>query len=180
MKREVMLKNAKWLIEPGCVILVTSGTMQHANIMTFSWQSPVRSGESCEVQLVINPNRYTYELIQKNKELVINIPNVDLVDQVHRIGTTTGRRVDKFKDSGLTCLASESVAPPLIDECAANLECKVSRIIDLEHHHILICQVVRAIAEPAYFDGQWNPEKYHTLHYLGGKRYGVLEKMIDV
>ena len=180
MKREVALKNAKWLMEPGCVVLVTSGTMEQANIMTFSWQSPVRSGEACEVQLTINPNRYTYELVLKNKELVINIPGANLVRQVHWIGTTTGRRVDKFRESGLTDLAAEWVAPPLIDECAANLECRVVRIIDIEHHHLLICRVVRAIAELSYFDGRWNPETFHTLHYLGGNRYGVLEKMIEV
>ena len=27
MKKEVELNKAKWLIEPGCVVMVTSGTM---------------------------------------------------------------------------------------------------------------------------------------------------------
>jgi flavin reductase (DIM6/NTAB) family NADH-FMN oxidoreductase RutF len=132
------------------------------------------------VLLVINPERYTYELIQKNKELTINIPGSDLAKQVHMIGSTTGRKVDKFRESGLTPVAAELVSPPLIDECAAGLECRVERLLDLGHHHLLICRVVRAIAEVAYFDGRWNPERFHTLHYLGGNRYGVLERMIMV
>jgi flavin reductase (DIM6/NTAB) family NADH-FMN oxidoreductase RutF len=180
MKRDVALKEAKWLVEPGCVVLVTTGTMKQANIMTFSWQTPLRSGEPCLVQLVINPNRYTYELMRQNNQLVINVPGEELVREVHLVGTTSGRRVDKFKESGLSPAASAMVAPPLVVECAANLECRVVRIIDLEHHHLLICQVVKAVAEVAYFDGRWNPERFHTLHYLGGKRYGVMDRMIDV
>jgi hypothetical protein len=45
MKREVGLSKAKWLVEPGCVVLVTSGTMQKPNVMTFSWQTPVNSSD---------------------------------------------------------------------------------------------------------------------------------------
>jgi flavin reductase (DIM6/NTAB) family NADH-FMN oxidoreductase RutF len=180
MKREVALREAQWLVEPGCVVLVTSGTMKKANIMTFSWQTPLVSGEPCLLQLVINPNRYTYELIQQNGELVINVPGEELVREVHMIGTVSGLKIDKFKKSGLTPVAAEKVAPPLLEECAANLECSVLRIIDLEHHHLLVCRTLRAIAEVAYFDGRWNPERFHTLHYLGGKRYGVMDRMIEV
>jgi flavin reductase (DIM6/NTAB) family NADH-FMN oxidoreductase RutF len=180
VKREVPLSQAKWLVEPGCVVLVTSGTPEKANIMTFSWQTPLHSGEPCLLQLVINPSRYTYDLIQERRELVINVPGVELAPQVHVIGTTSGRRVDKFKKSGLTPVVSTLVAPPLIDEFAANLECRVIQIIDLQHHHLLVCQAVRAVAEDAYFDGRWNPERFHTLHYLGGNRYGVMDRMIEV
>jgi len=180
MKREVQLGQAKWLLEPGCVVLVTSGTLEKANIMTFSWQTPLHSGEPCLLQLVINPNRYTYDLVQESRELVINVPGVKLAHQVHMIGTTSGRKGDKFEKSGLTPVASAMVAAPLIDECAANLECRVEQIIDLQHHHLLVCRAVRAVAEAAYFDGRWNPERFHTLHYLGGNRYGVMDRMIEV
>lgn len=36
MKKEVELNNAKWLVEPGCVVLVTSGTLEKPNVMTFA------------------------------------------------------------------------------------------------------------------------------------------------
>ena len=47
MKEEVELSKAKWLVEPGCVVLVTSGTMENANVMTFSWQTPINSAYPC-------------------------------------------------------------------------------------------------------------------------------------
>jgi len=36
----------------------------------------------------------------------------------------------------------------------------------METHDLLICEVVRAIADADLFDGKWIPEKFHTLHYL--------------
>jgi len=74
MKKEVELSEAKWLVEPGCVVLVTSGTMENANVMTFSWQTPVNSADPCLILLAISHLRYSYELIKQNRQLVINVP----------------------------------------------------------------------------------------------------------
>jgi hypothetical protein len=40
MKNEIELKRAKWLVEPGCVLMVTSGNMETPNVMTFSRKIP--------------------------------------------------------------------------------------------------------------------------------------------
>jgi flavin reductase (DIM6/NTAB) family NADH-FMN oxidoreductase RutF len=180
MKKEVPLGKAKWIIEPGCVLLVTSGSVDRANIMTFSWQTPLHSGEPCIIMLAINPQRYTYELIRSNGQFVLNIPGQELVDKVHGAGTVSGRRVDKFESLGLTAAPASKVEPPLIEECAAHLECRLVQTIDLGHHCILIGDVVYAAAEAQYFDGCWNPERFHTLHYLGGRRYGLLNRFMEV
>ena len=79
MKKEVSLKKAKWLVEPGCVVLVTAGNRQRANVMTFSWQTPVNSNDPCQILLAVNTIRYTYKLIKENHELVINVPGLDLL-----------------------------------------------------------------------------------------------------
>jgi hypothetical protein len=57
---------------------------------------------------------------------VINIPTVDLVDQVVGIGNSTGGKLDKFKEFGLTAVAVEKVSAPLIKECYANFECRLA------------------------------------------------------
>ena len=180
MKKEVPLSKAKWIIEPGCVLLVTSGSTDKANVMTFSWQSPLHSGEPCIIMLAINPNRYTYELIKSNNQFVLNVPGEEIADKVHGAGTVSGRQVDKFKKYGFTPVPAVIVSPPLIDECAAHLECNLTKVIDLDHHHLLIGNAVHASADERYFDGCWDPERFHTLHYLGGKRYGVMDRMLEV
>jgi flavin reductase (DIM6/NTAB) family NADH-FMN oxidoreductase RutF len=179
MKKEVDLRRAKWIIEPGCVVLVTSGDMDNANVMTFSWQTPVTDSDGCFVLLPIGHARHTYDLIKQNPELVINVPGESLLEQVHFAGTVTGRNVDKFKESGLTPVPAGLVKPPLIGECAAHLECRVVDTYEMQTHDVLICQVIRATADADLFDGKWIPEKFHTLHYLAGKTYGVIDRQVE-
>ena len=179
MKKEVELSNAKWLVEPGCVILVTSGTLEKPNVMTFSWQTPVNTANPCLILLAISHVRYSYELITQNNELVINIPGEELLEQTHYVGCVTGRGIDKFKESGLTPVAAGMVGPPLIEECAGHLECRVVETFKTESHDLLICEVVRALAEEDLFDGRWIPEKFHTLHYLTGSKYGLMTRTVE-
>jgi len=179
MKKQIELSKAKWLVEPGCVVLVTSGTLENANVMTFSWQTPVNNADPCLVLLVINHIRYSYELIKQNHELAINVPGEELLEQTHFVGTVTGRNIDKFKESGLTPIPAKMVEPPLIEECAAHLECRVAETFKMQTHDLLVCEVVRAVADTNLFDGKWIPERFHTLHYLGGNKYGLMERAIE-
>jgi flavin reductase (DIM6/NTAB) family NADH-FMN oxidoreductase RutF len=179
MKKEVELNKAKWLVEPGCVVLVTSGSMDNPNVMTFSWQTPVNSADPCLIVLAISHLRYSYELIRRNRELVINIPGAELLDQTHFAGCVTGRGIDKFKEAHLTAIAAGVVEPPLVEECAAHLECRVAETFEMQSHDLLVCEVVRAAAEADYFDGRWIPEKFHTLHYLGANKYGLTTRMVE-
>ncbi len=184
MKKEVELSKAKWLVEPGCVVLVTSGTMENSNVMTFSWQTPVNTADPCLVLLAINHIRYSYELIKQNHELVINVPGEELLEQTHFVGQVTGRNIDKsfrdkFKESGLTPIPAKMVEPPLIEECAAHLESRVVETFKMQTHDLLVCEVVRAVADAELFDGKWITERFHTLHYLGGNKYGLMERTIE-
>jgi len=180
MKKDVSVNQAKWIIEPGCVVLVAGGTTEHANLMTFSWQTPIHTSDPCMVLLVVSRVRYTYELIQQNNELTINVPGADLLEQTHRAGTVTGRGIDKFAEVGLTPIAANVVQPPLIAECAGHLECRVIDVHGVETHDLLICEVVHASAEQEYFDGAWIPEKFHTLHYMHATKYGLLTRRVEV
>ena len=179
MKEQVELSKAKWLVEPGCVVLVTSGTVENPNVMTFSWQSPVNNAEPCLILLVINHVRYSYDLIKQNRQLVINVPGEELLEQAHFVGQVTGKNIDKFKQSKLTPIPANLVEPPLIKQCAAHLECRVADIFKMQTHDLLVCEVLWAVADTDLFDGRWIPEKFHTLHYLGGNRYGVMERAIE-
>ena len=178
MKRDVDLARSKWLVEPGCVVLVTSGTMEKPNVMTFSWQTPVNTSDPCLIVLAISHVRYSYELIRQNNELVINVPGEELLDQVHYVGTVSGRDADKLRTSGLTIAPAQAVRPPLIAECAGHLECKVVQTFEMESHDLLVCEVVGASAEADFFDGRWIPEKFHSLHYLCGNLYGLLDRTV--
>lgn len=173
------MNKAKWLVEPGCVVLVTSGMMEKPNVMTFSWQMPVNSSDPCLIVLAISHARFSYELIKQNRQLVINIPGEEMLEQTHYVGGVSGRNIDKFKKSGLTPMPAKIVQPPMIKECAAHLECQVVETFKMETHDLLVCEVLYAEAEAEFFDGRWIPEKFHTLHYLGGNKYGLLQRTVE-
>ena len=179
MKRGVPLNQAKWLIEPGCVVLVSAGTMEKANVMAISWQTPVNTADPCMVLLVMHHARYTYELIKDNNDLVINVPGEDLLDATHLVGTVSGRKTDKFREAGLTPAPAQLVQSPLVAECAGHLECQVRETFTVRSHDLLVCEVVYAAAEEAFFDGAWVPERFHTLHYMHGTKYGLLTRRLD-
>ena len=71
------------------------------------------------------------------------------------------------------------VGPPLIEQCAGHLECRVVQTFAIDTHDLLICDVVHASAEQDLFDGAWIPEKFHTLHYLNGNQYGLLQQRVE-
>jgi flavin reductase (DIM6/NTAB) family NADH-FMN oxidoreductase RutF len=123
--------------------------------------------------------RYSYELIKQNGELVINVPGESLLDQTHYVGTVSGRDADKFETGGLTAVAAKCVEPPVIEECSGHLECKVVETFAMESHDLLVCEVLHAEADSELFDGRWIPEKFHSLHYLCGNKYGLLTKMVE-
>jgi len=179
MKRGIQLSQAKWVIEPGCVVLVTGGTMAKANVMTISWQTPVNTADPCLVLLVMGRGRYTYELIKQNHELVVNVPGEELLEQTHFCGTVSGRKIDKFREAGLTPAPAHLVETPLIAECAGHLECRIVETFAVKTHDLLVCEVVYASAEEAFFDGAWIPERFHTLHYMQKTLYGVLTHRLD-
>jgi flavin reductase (DIM6/NTAB) family NADH-FMN oxidoreductase RutF len=79
--------------------------------------------------------------------------------------------VDKFKKLGLTAVPAERVAPPLVAECFANLECRVVDTRLLSKFNVFILEVLKAWTDPA----QKNPK---TIHHHGYGRFAVDGEMI--
>lgn len=91
----------------------------------------------------------------------------------------TNRGVWKLKKEVELSKAKWLVEPPLIEECAGHLECKVVETFKMQTHDLLICEVLRAVADSDLFDDGWIPEKFHTLHYLYGNKYGLLQRTVQ-
>jgi flavin reductase (DIM6/NTAB) family NADH-FMN oxidoreductase RutF len=68
--------------------------------------------------------------------------------------------VDKFTAFGLTPVPAARVASPLIAECFANLECRVSDTRLVPKYNLFILEVLKAWIDPA----QKHPK---TIHHQG-------------
>ena len=142
-KTSLPLSQVYKLIEPGPVVLVSTLHNKKSNIMTMSWHMMI-DFEPPIFACVISNRDYTFDIIQKTKECVINIPTVELAKIVVACGNTSGRTIDKIKKFGLTPSKATRVKAPLIDECYANLECKVINTTLVNKYGIFILEVLKA------------------------------------
>jgi flavin reductase (DIM6/NTAB) family NADH-FMN oxidoreductase RutF len=150
--------------------LLTTARKGHANIMTLSWYMMVEFEPPLIACVVSNAN-YSFAAIRATKECVIAIPALELAPKVVAIGNCSGRDVDKFKRFGLTPAAAKRVAPPLVAECFANLECRVVDTRLVNEFNLFILKVLKAWIDPA----QKHPK---TIHHHGYGRFAVDGEMI--
>ena len=163
--RQFPLSKVYQLIEPGPVVLLTTAHKGRANIMTMSWHTMV-DFEPPLIACVVSEGDYSFAALRATGECVIAVPALELAPKVVKVGNSSGRDLDKFAAFGLTPLPAESVAPPLIAECFANLECKVSDRRLVNRYNLFILKVLKAWVDPA----QKNPK---TIHHQGYGRFVV-------
>jgi flavin reductase (DIM6/NTAB) family NADH-FMN oxidoreductase RutF len=158
-KKSLPLSKVYSLLEPGPVVLVTTARNGRPNIMTMAWQTMMEF-EPPLVGCVISDLNYSFGLLKATGECVINIPAVELSEKVVGCGNTSGKKTDKFEKFGLTPLPASQVEVPLIQECFANLECKVTDTRMVKKYCLFILEVVKAWKDPAVK----NPR---TIHHQG-------------
>jgi flavin reductase (DIM6/NTAB) family NADH-FMN oxidoreductase RutF len=166
--RELNLGKAFTLMEPGPVVLVTTHDGRKDNIMTISWTmvldfTPVFA-------ITTGEWNHSFAALRKNRECVIAIPTVDLLDKVVGIGTCSGTDTDKFSRFKLTPVRGRFVRAPLIRECLANIECKVIDIV--RKHNIVVLEAVAACIDTA------RKEK-RTIHAVGDGTFIVDGRKLD-
>ncbi len=166
--RRLKLNKAFTLMESGPVVLVTTHDGRQENIMTISWTMVIDF--TPVFAITTGAWNHSFAALRKNRECVIAIPTVDLLDKVVGIGTCSGADTDKFARFKLTPLPARLVRPPLIRECLANIECKV---IDIVRKHNIV--VLEAVA--AYIDSARKEKR--TVHAVGDGTFIVDGRKID-
>jgi len=171
-KRSFPLSKVYGLLEPGPVVMVTTARQGQTNIMTMSWHT-MMDFEPPIVGCVISNRNYTFDILKTTKECVINIPTVELSEKVVGCGNTSGSKLDKFKAFRLTPVAASCVKPPLIDECYANLECKVVDARMTAPYCFFILEVLKAWIDPSREDPR-------TIHHRGRGSFMVAGETIKL
>ena len=136
------------------------------------------------VAVGFRPATYTNELLHATKEFVVNLPRREILEAVDYCGCVSGRRVDKFKATGLTPLPAKHVKPPLIEECPVNVECRVRDIIHFEYmdRDVFAGDTLAVHLDEDIIgeDGLPDLTKFETIAFASQKYYGItsfLEQM---
>lgn len=171
-KKSLALDKVYGLLEPGPVVLLSTARKAKPNIMTMSWHTMLEF-EPPLIGCVVSNRNYSFSLLKASKECVINIPSVELAKKVVKVGNCSGREVDKFAAFGLTPVAASQVQPPLIDECFANLECRVVDTRMVNAYNFFVLEVVKAWQDPARKDAR-------TIHHRGYGTFMVAGETIKL
>jgi len=175
-KRSLPLSRVYGLLEPGPVVLLTTAARGQANIMTISWHTMMEF-EPPLVGCVISSRNYTFDILKKTRECVINIPTRDLVKEAVGCGNTSGRTIDKFKAFHLTPTAATVVKAPLIDECYANLECRVVDASMVNKYNFFVLEVLKAWIDPSKKDPRTIHHRGKGMFMIDGKTIKLPSKM---
>lgn len=163
--RKLPLPKVYQLLEPGPVVLLTTAWQGRANVMTMSWHMMMEFTPPL-VGCVVSGANHSFSALRDSGQCVIALPDASLARTVVGVGNCSGRDTDKFTRFGLTAAPAGMVAAPLIEECFANLECKVADAAMVDRYNMFVLEVVRAWTDPTRKDPK-------TIHHHGYGRFAV-------
>lgn len=153
-------------------MLVTTSDGGRPNVMTMGFHMMVQHAPPL-IGCVIGPWDHSYDALRATGECVIAIPTVDLARKVVDIGNCSGREVDKFERFKLTAVPARRVAPPLIAECLANVECRVADTALVDKYSLFILEAVAISIDD-------DRKERRTLHHNGDGTFTVDGRTIDL
>lgn len=165
-------------IYPIPAVMVSCGDMDKSNIITVAWTGILNTNPA-KVYISVRPTRYSYDIIKKTGEFVINLTTKELAYATDWCGVKTGAKVDKFKEMKLTKQKCEFVSAPAIKESPVSIECRVTDIKEFGSHHTFIADVLSIDADEKYIDekGAFDISKCNLIAYANGGYYELGKKV---
>ncbi len=166
------------LTSPVPPTLVTCAYDGTENVFTVAWTG-ILCTQPPVTYISVRPERFSYELISKSGEFVINLATEELTRAVDMCGVRSGRKMDKFKQLGLTCEKASKVNAPILVQSPVNIECKVREIVKLGTHDMFIADIVALDIANELIDekGRLALEKAGLLAYSHGEYFGLGKKL---
>ena len=165
-------------IYPIPAVMVSCGDMKRSNIITVAWTGIINTKPPM-VYISVRPTRYSYDIIKKSGEFVINLTTKRLTYATDWCGVKSGKNVDKFKEMKLTKQKANIVKCPMIKESPVSIECKVREIKKCGTHDMFIADVVAIDADEKYIDekGAFDISKCDLMAYSNGHYYSLGKKI---
>ena len=168
------------LLSPVPPALVSCGTVDDPNVLTIAWTGIINTKPPM-TYISVRPSRYSYNIIKKSGEFVINLTTSSLVKKADFCGVKSGKSINKFERCGLHAVPAVKVSAPIIEECPLSLECHVTEIKPLGTHHMFIAEIVGADIDEKYIDskGKRNHQQCGLAAYAHGEYFALGRKLGD-
>jgi flavin reductase (DIM6/NTAB) family NADH-FMN oxidoreductase RutF len=168
------------MLNPTPVVMVSCGsTLDEYNIITIAWTGTVNSDPPmCSIS--VRPNRHSYPILKKTGEFVINLVDKELTPFADWCGVRSGKKYNKFLETGLTPIRATKVNAPMIEEAPVNLECKVTQVIPLGTHDLFLAEIVAVHVNEKLFSSKTDAidlQRAKLVTYSHGHYYALGEKL---
>lgn len=166
------------LIYPLPAVLVSCGaTPEEYNLLTIAWTGTVCTNPPmCYIS--VRKERHSYDIIRRTGEFVINLTTEEIARATDWCGVKSGRNVNKWEAMGLTPMANNHVAAPLVAESPLSICCKVRQVVELGSHDMFIADVVGIEADERFIDpetGKFSLDKARPIVYSHGEYFRLGE-----
>ena len=174
----------------GCVVprpiawISTLSEIGKANLAPFSCFTFVSSRPPL-VAASIGPRqgrlKDTPRNIMRDKEFVVNIADMALIEPLHRSSFEFPEDVSEIEQLGLATAPSRDVRPPRLIDAPINLECRLHDIIEFGElrTQLVVGEVLRFhIRDALCKDGKVDSFALDPIARLGGPHYAALGKKV--
>ena len=166
------------LLAPVPAALVSCGTLEKPNALTIAWTG-ITCSDPPMTYISVRPERYSYDIIKKSGEFVINLTSGAMARATDLCGVRSGREMDKLAATGLTVEPAKEIAAPVIAQSPLALECRVKQIIPLGSHDLFLAQVVACDVDESLLDesGKLCLDKAKLIVYSHGEYLALGKKL---
>lgn len=188
-RRPVEPDKAYRLLNHGPTVLVSAIHEGKRNIMAAAWAMPL-DFKPGKVAVVLDKSTWTRILIEASGHFALQVPTVAQAQMVEAVGSSSGKTLneqeglDKFAAYGLTVFPGQATEAPLIEGCAAWLECRLYPEPHIqETYDLFLGEILFAQADERVFsNGRWHFEGHdemRTIHHVAGGHFITAGEAID-
>lgn len=188
-RQPVALNRAYRLLNHGPTVLVSAARGGKRNIMAAAWAMPL-DFDPPKVAVVLDKSTWTRELLEGAGTFALQVPVRAQLDLTETLGNSSGREIveqsgqDKFATYGLSTFAGTATNAPLLEGCAAWLECRLLPEPAIQQRYdLFLGEVIAAQADERVFsNGRWHfdgHDELRTLHHVAGGHFIIDGEAVD-
>jgi flavin reductase (DIM6/NTAB) family NADH-FMN oxidoreductase RutF len=124
------------------------------------------------ISVSMHKGHYTNGGVKENGTFSVNIPSTKMVKVTDYCGMVSGKEIDKA--ALFTNFYGKLKTAPMIEECPANMECRLIQTVELPTHEIFIGEIVATYCAEEYLTQGKNvdlPKVDPILFSMSGARY---------
>ncbi len=136
-------------------LLLCAGDAENYNMMTIAWGSIGCMWGRPFVQVVVRPQRYTYEFMEKYSEFTLSAFGEAHRRDLQTLGSLSGRDGDKLAQTQLTTRPGLKVACPAFEQAELIFECVQIYYDDFDPNRFLDPDI----------EGTYANQDYHRIYF---------------